>query len=340
MAEPKQTPPTQPSNSSEDSLDSLDSTPPPNQAGQPAAAPAAGSAAAPAGQTPPAAAGTVADSPQEQIKSSFNIYFIIFIVLVLAAIGIIVFAVSSSKKANKTTQTKAPSLTSQQIAALKGNTTLVGDAKTTLDVQSNSVFENQVLVRNDLNVAGALKVGGNLSIPSLTVSGSGNFGTLQVGSSFGVNGDATVQGTLSVQKSLSVAGTASFGGLSVGSLSVTSLQISGDLSVTRHLVTNGTQVNRTPGGALGGGGTVSVSGTDTAGTITINTGSSPAAGLFATVNFAQHFASTPHIIITPVGSAAGSINYYVTRDTSGFSVGCSTPPPAGASFAFDYFVAD
>jgi hypothetical protein len=60
--------------------------------------------------------------------------------------------------------------------------------------------------------------------------------------------------------------------------------------------------------------------------------------LFVTVNFLQRYGSTPRVIITPVGSAAGSIQYYVNRDTGSFSIGSSSPPPAGASFAFDYFV--
>lgn len=320
---------------SEESLDSLDA---------PATAPNDPAPAATPDDKPkdpkdqPKAPTPAADSPGEHVKSSFNIYFIIFIVLVVGAIGIIFYAVSSSKKAAKTTETKVPSLTSDQLAALKGNTTLVGDAKTTLDVQSNSVFEGQVLVRNDLNIAGALKVGGSLSLPSITVGNSGTFGSLQVGSTLGVNGNTTIQGTLTVQKTLSVAGGASFGSLSVGSLSVSSLQLNGDLGVARHIVTNGTQVSRTAGTALGSGGTVSVSGTDTAGTITINTGGSPPPGIFVNISFAQHFANVPRVIISPVGVAAGSITYYVNRTVSGFSVGCATAPPAGSTFSFDYFV--
>jgi hypothetical protein len=302
-----------------------------------AAAPSANAEAKPA-ETKPAALDFPTDSPVDKLKSSFNIYFLIFVVIVLVTIGIIVYAVSSSKKASKTNTTKAPSLTSEQLASLKGNTTLVGDAKQTLDVQSNSVFEGQVLMRQDLSVAGAIKVGGSLSLPSLNVGNAGTFGSLQVGKDVGINGNTTIQGTLTIQKNLSVSGTASFGSLSVGALSVTGLQLSGDLSVNRHIVTNGTAVTRTAGTALGGGGTVSVSGTDTAGTLSINTGNSPAAGLFATVNFGQHFASIPRILITPIGSAAGSITYYVTRDANGFSVGCSTPPPGNSSFSFDYFV--
>lgn len=316
-----------PAGGEEDSLDSLAASATP-------AAPAAG----------PSGVGEPQQGPEPGkgggLKSTFNIYFIVFIVVVVIAIGVIFYAVSSANKTAKTNTNKAQSLTSQQISALKGNTTLVGDSKSTLDVQSNSVFEGEILARSDLSVAGSLKVGGNLSLSNLSVSGTGTFGGLSVSGTSTFTGNTAVQGALSVQKGLTVSGTASFGGLSVGQLSVTTLQLTGDLSVNRHIATSGGNPSRSPGTALGGGGTVSVSGSDTAGTVTINTGNNPPAGIFATVTFTQHFSSTPHVIITPVGSAAAGIDYYVNRDTSGFSIGTATAPPAGSSFAFDYFVVD
>jgi hypothetical protein len=272
------------------------------------------------------------------VKGAFNIYFIIFIVVVAAAIGVIIFAVSTAQKNAKTETKKTATLTSDQLTELKGNTTIVGDTKQTLDIQSNSVFQGQVLVRSDLSVAGALKVGGTLSLNDLSVTGTGAFGGLSVSGTSTFNGNTAVQGTLSVQKGINVTGGASFGSLNVGQLSVTSLQLSGDLSINRHIVTGGGNPTRTVGTALGGGGTASISGSDTAGTLSINTGNSPPAGIFATVSFVQRFPSTPRVIITPIGSAAGAIDYYVTRDTAGFSIGTTSPPPSGASFAFDYFV--
>jgi cytoskeletal protein CcmA (bactofilin family) len=272
------------------------------------------------------------------LRNSLNIYYIFFVLIVLLAVGGIFYAVKASKETAK--NPKVSSLTSQQLAALKGNTTVVGDVKQTLDIQSNAVFEGQVLVRSDLSVAGALKVGGPLSLQTINVSGNGTFGGLQVNGTLGVNGNTSLQGALTVQKNLSVSGTASFGSLSVASLAVTSLQLTGDLNIVRHITTSGTSVGRIAGTALGGGGTVSVSGTDTSGTVVVNTGNSPPAGLFITVTFAQRFASTPHVLISPVGFSAGNVTFYVNRDANGFSIGCSTPPPAGASFSFDYLVID
>jgi hypothetical protein len=301
----------------------------------------AGNAEQTPAESPPGGAGEPKQAPADAkggLRNSINIYYIFFILIVLIAVGGIVFAVKSSTKG--TTGQKVGTLTSQQLAALKGNTTVVGDSKQTLDIQSNAVFEGQVLVRSDLSVAGALKVGGPLSLQTISVSGNGTFGGLQVNGTFGVNGDTALQGGLTVQKNLTVSGTASFGSLAVSSLSVSTLQLTGDLSVVRHIVTSGTSVTRVAGTALGSGGTVSVSGTDTAGTVVVNTGNAPPAGLFITVNFAQKFASSPHVIISPVGFSAGSVTYYVTRDANGFSIGCATPPPAGSSFSFDYVVID
>jgi cytoskeletal protein CcmA (bactofilin family) len=323
--------------------------PPPETPPKPGAIPSEDdSLDAPAGaadQSPAQAAGTGVGEPKEVaadskggLRNSFNIYYILFVLIILLAIGGVFYAVKTSTKSNN--PQKTASLTSAQLATLKGNTTVVGDTKQTLDVQSNAVFEGQVLVRSDLSVAGALKVGGPLSLQTINVSGSGNFGGIQVNGTLGVTGNTSLQGELSVQKNLTVGGSASFGSLAVASLSVSSLQLTGDLNVVRHIVTSGTSVSRVAGTALGSGGTVSASGTDTAGTVVVNTGNSPPAGLFITITFAQKFATTPHVIISPVGFAAGSVTYYVTRDTGGFSIGCSTPPPAGSSFSFDYIVLD
>jgi cytoskeletal protein CcmA (bactofilin family) len=218
------------------------------------------------------------------IKSTFNIYFILFVVVVVIAAGTIYYAVSMANKTAKPVSKKTQSLTSDQIAQLKGTTTVVGDTKSTLDVQSNAVFEGQVLVRNDLSTAGDLKVGGNLAIKDLTVNGVGSFNTLNVSGAATLAGSTSIQGDLSIQKGLSVSGAGSFSSLNVGQLSVSSLVINGDFNIPRHI--------------------------------------------------------TPHVIVTPIGSSAASVKYYVNRDSTGFSIGCVSAPPAGSTFAFDYFIVD
>ncbi|HEU5004467.1 MAG TPA: hypothetical protein VFT49_00040 [Candidatus Saccharimonadales bacterium] len=277
-------------------------------------------------------------------KSSFirsllarvNVYLLAFVLLLILAAGVIFLTLRTSKGSNN--NKNVPSLTSSDISKLNGATTVVGDTKQTLDVQSNSIFEGSILARNNLDVAGNIKVGGSLALPALNVSGQTNLSGLKVGNDLNVAGPVDIQGQLTLHKGLSVTGTTSFGNLSAATLSVTSLQLNGDLGLNRHIVSSGNAPGKSSGSALGGGGTASVNGNDTAGTININTGSSPGAGLFISVTFAHAYSSTPHVIITPVGSAAGNVTYYVNRTSTGFSVGCSTPPPAGSSFAFDYFV--
>lgn len=275
-----------------------------------------------------------------KLPSFVNIYLVIFLLL-LAGAGTVIFIAFRSSESNTPKTTNVESLTDKQLAALNGNTTVVGDSKHTLDIQSNSVFEGQVLMRSDLNIAGSIKVGGTLSLSSVTVGGTSNLGQLQVGGTLAVAGNTTIQGQVSIQKGLSVTGSGSFSGnLSASQLTVGSLQISGDFSPARHIAPSGRTPGKTDGGALGGGGTASVSGTDTSGTVTINTGLGPAAGCFISVNFVNGFNTTPHVVISPSNSNAGNIGYYVNRSASSFSVCTATVPAGATTYLFDYIVFD
>jgi hypothetical protein len=295
--------------------------------------PAASSSPGPASSPPKAAA--KGPGQIQKIRTRVNIYLVIFILLGLTGAAVVFVSIKPAKEVKETPIGK---LTDQQLAALRSNSTLVGDPKQTLDIQSNTIFEGQILARSDLSVAGSLKVGSGLNLPSITITGGANLAQAGITGPLSVGGDANIQGGLVVQKNLNVTGSASFGSLSVASLSITSLQVKNDFSISRHITTSGGNPGQANGTALGSGGTASVSGSDTAGTVNINTGGSPPAGIFVTVIFNQKFTSTPSVVITPVGSASGSIQYYVNRDTNGFSIGASNAPPASSNFAFDYHV--
>lgn len=309
----------------EDSLDG-------SKAGPPATPPAA------ADKPPNPSAGQPAKKGAPGKSFIFgNLYLIVFGILVLAA-GVVVY-VSIKTGAPPSNTGKAGSLTDQQLATLKGSTTLVGDSKSTLDVQSNSIFEGQVLLRSNLNVAGSLQVGKSLSLPSITVGGSGTFGQIGISGGLNVSKDTVINGQLTVKNNLSVSGTASFGALDVSTLSVTTLNIRGDLTFNQHLVSSGGGPGQSGGTALGGGGTVSVSGTDTAGSINVNTGSGAPAGCFVTISFTHHFNSTPYVVISPANSTAATIEYYVTnRSSGGFSVCSASAPGSGKNFVYNYVV--
>lgn len=276
----------------------------------------------------------------QRITSKLNVYLLLFLFLIVLAGGIILVTYLASKKTEKST-VKTQSLSQDTLKQLATTDVTVGQPKQILSVQSNAVFAGKVLIRESLEVAGPIQVGGSLSVPGITVSGNSVFEQLQVNKNLSVQGDTSVQGQLAVQKGLSVVGSATFGGsISAPALAVNSLQLNGNLTLTKHIVIGGATPGRDNGPALGGGGTVAVSGSDTAGSININTGSSPAAGCFVTVNFSQKYNATPNVIVTPIGSSAALVGYYVNRSTSSFSVCAANNPSANASFGFDYFIVE
>lgn len=271
----------------------------------------------------------------------FNIY-LLFFVFILVIAGIIVgIAYFQSKKAATTSTLKTQNLTQSTLEQVANSDATVGSSQEVLNVQSSAVFAGKVLVREDLEVAGSLQIGGTVALTNLAVSGSTQLGQTSISKDLSVTGDTAIQGSLSLSKSLQVNGGGTFSGaISAPQVTTTNLQLNGDLVLTHHISAGGGTPSRSNGSALGSGGSSSVSGSDTAGTVSINTGSSPAAGCFATISFTSKYNATPHVLLTPVGSNAGGLAYYVTRTTSDFSICDATAPPAGSSFSFDYFVVD
>ena len=274
------------------------------------------------------------------IIGRFNIYLLLFVLIVVLVIGFTMVSIQRGKKDAIPTAIDTQTLTQEALSQLNNANTSVGDPKQTLSIESNAVFSGKVLIRDSLDVAGTLRIGGALTLPGLTVAGTSAFDQLQA-NKISSSGDVNVQGQLTGQKGLTITGGASFGGpITAPQLTVTSFQLTGDLQLQRHIDAGGATPGKTDGSALGSGGTASVSGTDTAGTITINTGGGPGAGCFVTVNFVNRFNSTPHVVVTPVGSAAGGLSYYISRTSSNFTLCTSNPAPGGANFSFDYIAID
>jgi hypothetical protein len=150
-----------------------------------------------------------------------------------------------------------------------------------------------------------------------------------------------VQGALALKNGISVSGNSTFtGNVTTASLTTGTLNLNGDLALTHHISAGGPTPGISRGTAAGGGGTVSLSGSDTSGSITINAGSNPPAGCFASVTFSTKFANTPHVVVTPIGSGAAGLQYYVDRTTSGFTLCTANAATAGTSFGFDYMTLD
>jgi len=315
--------------SQEDSLES----PPPELNGKPAPPP-----------TEPEPEPSVSPPPKKKrrgITKRVNIYLLLFFLLLGVAAAIVLIAYNESKHNSGTSNVSSQSLSQSTLQQLANGDATVGNSSQVLNVQSSAIFAGKVLMRQDLQVAGGLQIGGTLGLNDITVAGSAQFGQAQVSKNLAVAGTTSLQGAVTIAKSLQVSGGGTFGGtLSASQLTTGNLQLNGDLVLTHHITVGGATPGRTNGNALGNGGTSSVSGSDTSGSITINTGSGPAAGCFITVNFTARYNATPHVLLTPVGSSAGGLSYYVNRTSSNFSVCDSTGPPGGASFGFDYFVVD
>jgi len=273
------------------------------------------------------------------IIGRINVYLLVFILIIVLVSVIVFVALQKSKQQATTGSIATQTLNQATLEQLKGTDASIGDPKQTLSIESNAVFAGKVLVRDSLEVAGTLKIGGALSLPGITVAGNSGFDQIQA-NGLSVSGNAAVQGQLTILKSLTVGGGGSFTGpLSAPQLSVTSLQLNGDLVLNHHIDAGGTTPGHSNGSALGSGGTSSNTGTDTAGTVTINTGGSPPAGCFVTINFTQKFNAAPHVVITPASSDAAGIGYYVNRSTTNFSV-CATNPAAAKNYVFDYIAID
>lgn len=273
-------------------------------------------------------------------KLSFlNIYLLLFMMIVIIA-GIIIFVgIRNNQSAVEGGQINAQTLSSQALSNLTQNNTIIGDPKQTLTVASDSVFNGKALFRDSLDVAGTIRVGGALSLPGITVSGNSTLENVAVANSLSIGGDTTIAGNLSVQRNLIISGDTSFGGnVSATQLSIDGLTVNQDLRVNRHIRTGGGVPGISTGPATGGGGTSNISGTDTAGTITINAGGSPSTGVLATINFVTAYSGEPRILLSPVSSGAGNLNWYVTRTANGFTIYTNNPPASAASLSFDYFV--
>jgi cytoskeletal protein CcmA (bactofilin family) len=277
----------------------------------------------------------------QKILGRFNIYLLLFI-LVFVLIAFIAFAsYVSNKNAANDAIIGGQELTQEELENLATTDQIVGDPQQTLTIASNAVFNGRVLVRDSLDVAGTIRVGGALSLPGITVSGTSAFENVQIANNLSIAGNTAVQGTLTVSSNMSVGGTASFAGqISAPSISVERLILNEDIQINRHIDAGGGTPAVSRGGAVGGAGTVSLSGTDTAGTVNVNFAPGATSGVIANITFVNTFSQTPHVVISPVGSSCANLNYYVNRSTGGFSINTNNAGTAGQSCAFDYIVID
>lgn len=271
----------------------------------------------------------------------FNVYLLGFVLITILAGASFIVSFLNSQKAPKDATIATQKLTQDALKKLANSDATIGNSAQTLTVQGNAIFSGQVLVKGDFSAAGNIQAGGTLQAPNLTVSGKSNLADTQI-NSLQVATNTLVQGTTTL-KDLNVSGVSTFNGpVTIGQLTVSKIIVagSGSLEIPNHISFTGASPTRgsTSQSVVGAGGTATVNGSDTTGTISINTGAGPGAGCFVSLTFNQRFTNPPHVLISPINAAAGKLQYYATKSQTGFSVCTINAPDANAVFQFDYFV--
>ena len=170
--------------------------------------------------------------------------------------------------------------------------------------------------------ASYIQNGGSAALSSLNITGSADFNNINV-SGTAVLTDLQVQ-TVEISSNLKVSGLTSVG----------NIQING------HIITGGNVPIAAIQSSAGSGATVSISGTDTIGTITITTGSDPTKGAMADILFSNSYGSAPHIVLSPSNNNAAGIRYYKgVTTTKDFLFNTLDTPAANTSYQYDYFIA-
>ncbi len=275
----------------------------------------------------------------------------VVIAILAANAGIIAFVMRNQAAAEDEKIKNGVTLSAGTLDKLGVSRNPLGNEETELVVGPRSQFKGNV------QMAGTLQVGGQLILNSKFTATDASLTKLQAGDTqlqqLNVNGDGTIS-TLNLRKDLKVAGTTQLqgaltvnqlttinnnmnvaGNLSVGgSLSVRNFQVS-TLTVAGHLISTGARPSASAGGGTGSNGTAAISGNDTSGTVSVNTGVGAGNGLLASVTFTTKYADTPHVVVTPVGRSVPGM--YINRTSAGFTISADGVLPPGG-YAFDYVV--
>ena len=270
-------------------------------------------------------------------KATFVGLAVVIVILSLNA-AVLGFVLKKQSKQEDIFNKGQVSISTDDLNRLGINRSVIGDSGVELTVAPDAVFKGKVSISGNTVVGGQVtfndKVTGtnanfaNLqagatSLSELNVNGKSSLSDLSLRKDFTVTGSTRLQGPvtvtqlLSVTNNLNVSGNLAIGGtLSVNTLSVQAIAVKG------HIVTSGPTPSVVRGSATGSNGTVSISGNDTAGIISINIGAGASSGTLATVAFKSQFGSTPKVVISPVGVGGG---FYVSNvSIGGFSVGINS----------------
>ncbi len=276
--------------------------------------------------------------------------------IVAVNIAVIAYVLRDQTATTTPVNKETVTLSTDTLNKLGMSKTAVDNAGTELIVGPNAKFNGTVTVGSNVSIAGTLNLNNALEatgaklvnlqvqdaqLGQLNVSGDGTITTLNLRKDLNVVGNANFQGPVSmtqlltVNNNVNIAGSIAVGGtLTVRNFEASSLTSDTTLTIGGHIITKGNAPGVSPGGGIGANGTVSISGNDAAGTVAVNTGTGASGGLLASVAFTRAYATTPHVVVTPIG---GYVNLYISRTANGFNIySAGALPPGG--FAFDYFV--
>ncbi len=125
-------------------------------------------------------------------------------------------------------------------------------------------------------------------------------------------------------------------------LTVKTLDVNGNLTVNGHFISGNTSGSTTAAlnANCGTGCTVSISGNDSAGIVTINSGTGAAAGIQATITFANAYGTAPSIVLTPetVPAASTFPQYHYASTTTTFDLKSYNALTDSKTYKFSYHI--
>ena len=126
-----------------------------------------------------------------------------------------------------------------------------------------------------------------------------------------------------------------------GDLTVKGATTVESITVNGHIITKSGQPTASAQPSAGSDANVKIEGTDTTGTITVTTGSSPSAGSLSKITFSEKYKKAPHIVISPSDVNAAKLRYYKGDTTkNNFKLNSLDLPTANTTYKFDYFIAE
>lgn len=92
------------------------------------------------------------------------------------------------------------------------------------------------------------------------------------------------------------------------------------------------------GAGAGTSPTVSVSGTDASGEVSVTTGTTPAAGLLATLTWVTAYSSAARVVLCATNAAAAALQPHSAGTTTTGTVSVAVAPAASTLYTFAYVV--